>query len=188
MLKNAQNRAQTIPTPDEIPADFCDPNWDQVSTTLVKSPGRFFFETCGFALGHGHTSEFSSFNAFHRMMKSPQQQMNQGHVATNLFRDKLQHHRRPRSEELQENCQDTANVPIDTIAYRKHFPVHHDRYLEDPQAMQRYKRSEPTEPSCIDSSRDEDASFQLTQRMMHAEAEGRIDKACAAGSNSCVIK
>ncbi|KNC74633.1 hypothetical protein SARC_12826 [Sphaeroforma arctica JP610] len=118
LLTNAQNRVQTIPTPDEMPPNS--PDWYQKSKTLVKSP----------------------------VMNSSQQQMNQSHVTTNLFRDKLQRHRKPRSpEELQKNSQDAANVPIDTIAYRKHLPVHHDNYLEDPQAVKRHKGSEPTEAS-----------------------------------------
>ncbi|KNC87429.1 hypothetical protein SARC_00466 [Sphaeroforma arctica JP610] len=38
LLKNVQNRAQTIPTPDEMPADG--PDWYQKST-MVKSPEDF---------------------------------------------------------------------------------------------------------------------------------------------------
>ncbi|KNC86608.1 hypothetical protein SARC_01237 [Sphaeroforma arctica JP610] len=110
LLKNAQNRAQTIPTPDEMPADGLD--WYQESTTLVKSP-----------------------------------------------------------EERKENCQDNANVPIDTLAY---FPVHHDRYLEDPQDVKRCKISPPTEACITESTAAEMKTqvFLLTQRMMQAEAEG----------------
>ncbi|KNC83953.1 hypothetical protein SARC_03817 [Sphaeroforma arctica JP610] len=114
----------------QLPNNVVD-NMKQISpesTTMVKSLGRFLFlEPADFHLDMDTPWNLSS-----------RQQMNQGQVAANLFRDKLQRHRRPRSpEELQENCQDTANVPIDTISYRKYFPVHHDRYLEDPQKVKR---------------------------------------------------
>ncbi|KNC81723.1 hypothetical protein SARC_05964 [Sphaeroforma arctica JP610] len=54
--------------------------------------------------------------------------------------------------ELQDNSQDPGNVPIDTITYPKQLSVHHDRYLEDPQAVKRHKGSEPTEPSITAST------------------------------------
>ncbi|KNC83699.1 hypothetical protein SARC_04058 [Sphaeroforma arctica JP610] len=57
MLQHVQNRAQEIPAPDQMPAEFCGLNYIQESTTVVKSPGRFFFGTSGFALGDGHSSE-----------------------------------------------------------------------------------------------------------------------------------
>ncbi|KNC86036.1 hypothetical protein SARC_01795 [Sphaeroforma arctica JP610] len=152
LLTNARNRAQTIPTSDEMPPNG--PDWYQASKTLVNC----FLEPADLHLDMDTPRNLSSsakrsFDAFRRVRKSPQQQMNQSHVVTSLFRDRLQRHRKPRSpEELQENFQDAANVPIDTIAYRKNLPVHHNRYLKDSQAVKRHKGSEPTEPSITAST------------------------------------
>ncbi|KNC85344.1 hypothetical protein SARC_02465 [Sphaeroforma arctica JP610] len=170
LLKNAQNRAQTIPTPDEMPDN---------------GPDRIVLDRVDLHLDMATPQNLSSsakrsFDAFRRVMKSPRQQPTRGQVTANLFRDKLQHHRRPQSPKgRDENCQDNANVPIDTLAYRKHFPVHHDRYLEDPQDVKRCKISPPTE-ACITESTAavmKTQVFLLTQRKMQAEAEGRTEDA-----------
>ncbi|KNC74729.1 hypothetical protein SARC_12731 [Sphaeroforma arctica JP610] len=126
------------------------------------------------------SSSKRSFEAFRRVMKSPRQQPAHGQAAANLFRDKLQQHRPPQSpEERKENCQDNANVPIDTLAYRKHFPVHHDRYLEAPQDVKRCNISPSTEACITESTAAEMKTqvFLLTQRMMQAETEGRTEDA-----------
>ncbi|KNC86825.1 hypothetical protein SARC_01019 [Sphaeroforma arctica JP610] len=183
LLKNARNQAQTIPTPDKMPADG--PDWYQESTTLVKSPGRMFLDPADLHLDMATPQNLSFsakrfFEAFCRAMKSPRQQPTHGQVAANLFRDKSQQHRRPQSPgERKEKCQDKANVPIDTLAYRKHFSVHHDRYLEDPHYMKRCKISSPTE-ACITESTAAEMKrqvFLLTQNTTQAEAEGRTEDA-----------
>ncbi|KNC77651.1 hypothetical protein SARC_09891 [Sphaeroforma arctica JP610] len=159
-LQNAQNRAQPNPTPEEMPANG--PDWYQASNDNVHASRRARLLT----------------NAQNRAqtIPTPDEMPPNG---PDWYQDSKTLVKSP--EELQENSQDAANVSIDTIAYRKHLPVHHDCYLEESQAVIRHKGSEPTEPIITISTAAEMKMqvFQLTQRMMQAEADGRIDDACA---------
>ncbi|KNC85729.1 hypothetical protein SARC_02103 [Sphaeroforma arctica JP610] len=129
LLKNAQNRAQTIPTPDETPPNG--PDWYRWNPLV-----EYFLEPADLHLDMDTPRNLSSsakrsFDVFRRVMKSPQQQMNQGHVISCNVTGAHVHPKRP------------TGGTVSTAAEMK---------------MQ---------------------VIQLTQRMMHAEADGRIDDARA---------
>ncbi|KNC84324.1 hypothetical protein SARC_03448 [Sphaeroforma arctica JP610] len=144
MLNYTRNRSQAIPTPEVTPIDFGHFNRNQESSAIVISPGGFFLDPADLHLNMATPQNLSSsakqsIDAFCRVMESPHQQPTNGQVVENLFRDKLQHRRRPQS------------IMQMYLSIRLHIANTSMFIIEDPQDVKRCKMSPPTE-ACITES------------------------------------